>query len=172
VTDEQRSRWACPAREASIQNRDSWFIYIEEAPHMVAAVIVTHGHLAQALLDAARLIVGDLPAVQAVGFEPWDGPDAARAKVERAIEQVDQGEGVLILADLPGGTPCNVGLACIDGRDIEVVTGVNLSMLVRIPAMQAGGPRPLGDLAADLADHGRRSIREASADVRRQEKEP
>lgn len=138
---------------------------------MVAAVIVTHGHLAQALVDAARLIVGELDAVQAVGFEPWDGPDTARAKVQRAMAQVDQGDGILLLVDLSGGTPCNVGLACIpeaadDGRQIEVVTGVNLSMIVKLPALQSAGDRPLADLAQEIAEHGGRSIKVASAAVR------
>ncbi len=132
---------------------------------MVAGVIVTHGQLAQALLDTARLIVGDLPLVQAVCLEPWDGGEVCSAKVHRAIDAVDQGDGVLVLADLPGGTPCNVGIGCLEDRKVEVVTGVNVSMLVKLRGLQLAGADLL-EAAHQVAIHGASSVRVMSEEVR------
>ncbi len=126
---------------------------------MVAVVIVTHGNLAQALLDAAHTIVGELPATQAVGLEPSDGPEQAQSKVEAAMEAVDEGNGTLFLVDLPGGTPCSICVGCISGHDAEVVTGVNLSMLVKLPFIRAADERSLHERAEQIAALGKRSIR-------------
>lgn len=132
---------------------------------MVASVIVTHGQLATALLDTARLIVGDLPHVEAVCLEPWDGADICSEKVHRAIDAVDDGEGVLVFADLPGGTPCNVGVACLTDRRVEVITGVNLSMIVKLRSIQRAGTS-LVEAAHELAQYGTRSVRVISEEIR------
>lgn len=131
---------------------------------MVGSVIVTHGPLAQALLETARLIVGDLPHVIAVGLEPWEGPSVCNDKVHRAVDEVDDGDGVIIFADLPGGTPCNVGLTCVADRRVEVVTGVNLSMLVKLRSAQLAQV-PLGETAHQVAAYGTRSVKIASEDL-------
>ncbi len=125
---------------------------------MIGGVIVTHGFLADALLESARLIVGETPHLVAVALDAADGPEACLRKLEEAVEEVDDGDGTLILTDLPGGTPCNVGVHCMARRRVRVVTGVNLSMVVKLGALQAAG-LPLDEIARRIADYGTRSIR-------------
>ncbi len=132
---------------------------------MIGGVIVTHGFLAQALLESARLIVGETPRLAAVGLEPGDGPEVCERKLRQAVEEVDDGDGVLVLTDLPGGTPCNVGLQCGGDGSLEVVTGVNLSMVVKLGALQAAG-MPLAEVADRIAEYGIRSIRVATRALR------
>lgn len=126
---------------------------------MIGVVVVTHGVLAQALLEAANLIVGELTAAAAVNLRPEDGPEAAREKVEAAVDAVDQGEGVLLLVDLPGGTPCTICVGCLEHRMAEVVTGVNLSMLVKVPFIRAADGLSLEERARELAAFGARAVR-------------
>ena len=125
---------------------------------MIGGVIVTHGFLADALLESARLIVGDTPQLVAVGLDASDGPEVCTRKLDEAIDEVDDGDGALILTDLPGGTPCNVGIHCMARRPVKVVTGVNLSMVVKLGALRAAG-LPLEEVARRIADYGVRSIR-------------
>ena len=110
-------------------------------------VVVTHGQLATELLNAAEMIVGDLPACQAVSIGWHDDVTVAHA-------------AILILTDMFGGTPTNLGLAFLEAGRVEVVTGVNLGMLITL----AKGPGDDDVLARarSLADHGRSAIRVAS----------
>ncbi len=126
---------------------------------MVAIVIVTHGRLADSLLDTARLIVGDLPATAAVGLEPADGPEAALRKVETAIARIDEGDGVILLVDLPGGTPCTVCMACLSRVQAEVVSGVNLTTVVKVPFVRSEAGLTLAEKAVRLASYGSRAVR-------------
>ncbi|MFI5177016.1 MAG: PTS sugar transporter subunit IIA [Vicinamibacterales bacterium] len=126
----------------------------------LGVVVVTHGQLASELLNAAEMIVGDLPGFAAVSIGWQDPVDTAREAIERAIARVDRGGGVLLLTDMFGGTPANLGLTFLEAGRIEVVTGVNLPMLIKL----AKAPET-GDLRArarDLCDHGRAAIRVAS----------
>ena len=126
---------------------------------MVGVVIVTHGSLAQALLEAASLIVGEIPRSVAVCLDPGDGPNDAREKVETAIASVEEGEGTLLLVDLPGGTPCSVCLGCLGQSVAEVVAGVNLSMLVKVPFVRSVSGRPLSEYAEEIASYGAKAVR-------------
>src|SRR6266566_4161759 len=98
-----------------------------QSPRKVAAVIVTHGHLAGELLAAAEMIVGPISHIAAVSIGWHDDVDAARDEVQRAIGRVSQGAGVLLLTDMFGGTPTNIASMFMDDGNIEVVTGVNRS---------------------------------------------
>ena len=126
----------------------------------VRVVVVTHGQLATELLNAAEMIVGDLPGFAAVSIGWQDPVDTAREAIERAIARVDRGGGVLLLTDMFGGTPANLGLTFLEAGRIEVVTGVNLPMLIKLAkAPEAGDLRVR---ARELCDHGRAAIRVAS----------
>ena len=124
--------------------------------HLIGAVVVTHGQLATELVNAAEMIVGDLPHFAAVSIGWHDDVDAAREQVERAIERVRGGNGVLLLTDMFGGTPSNLAMAFLAADDVEVVTGVNLPMLIKLASLRkASEPAAV---ARELRDAGRTAI--------------
>ena len=136
----------------------------------VGVVVVTHGQLASELLNAAEMIVGDLPGFSAVSIGWHDDVDMARDAIERAIEKARaRAGGVLLLTDMFGGTPSNLGLTFLEAGRVEVVTGVNLPMLIKLA--KAPDDANLTVLARDLCAHGRAAIRVAS-DLLRADREP
>ena len=134
----------------------------------VGVVVVTHGQLAAELLNAAEMIVGDLPRFAAVSIGWHDDVTLAHEAIARAIAKVDGGGGVLILTDMFGGTPSNLGLACLEAGKVEVVTGVNLPMLIKLA--RAPEAAEVLSLARALCEHGRAAIRVAS-DLLRSDRE-
>ncbi len=132
---------------------------------MVGLVIATHGHLADELVSTAEQIVGKLSAVATCLVEPGAAPDEIREKVRAAVRSVDSGEGVIVLADLFGGTPCNQSLTMLGQLDLEVLTGVNLPMLLKANSLR-NGTLPLETLARSLAEYGQKNITCASALLR------
>lgn len=127
---------------------------------MPGVVVVTHGQLAAELLNAAEMIVGDLPGFAAVSIGWHDDVTVARAAIAAAIDKVRSSAGVLLLTDMFGGTPSNLGLAFLEAGRVEVVTGVNLPMLITIA--KATDDEDLLSRARRLGDHGRTAIRVAS----------
>src|SRR6266576_5281020 len=109
----------------------------KEETRKIAGVIVTHGHLAGELLAAAEMIVGPISFITAVSIGWHDDVDAARDEVQRAISRVSQNAGVLLLTDMFGGAPTNIALMFLEDGNIEVVTGVNLPMVIKL-AGQSG----------------------------------
>src|SRR3982750_913346 len=105
-----------------------------ETPKKIAGVVVTHGHLANELLAAAEMIVGPISHITAVSIGWHDDVEAARAEIERAIQQVSQGRGVILLTDMFGGTPTNIASMFLSEGEIEVITGVNLPMVIKLAA--------------------------------------
>src|SRR5258708_35291615 len=103
----------------------------------IAGVIVTHGHLAGELLAAAEMIIGPVSHITAVSIGWHDDVDAARDEVQRAISQVSQKAGVLLLTDMFGGTPTNIASMFLEEGSVEVLTGVNLPMVIKL-ATQTG----------------------------------
>ncbi len=126
---------------------------------MIGTLILTHGGLARELLAAAREISGELEQFEAVSLEWGDSPDEARAKVRAAISRVDSGQGVLILADTFGGTPCNVALSVQDPGRVEVLSGVNLPMVMRLACQGNRQQTDPTEAARWLQAKGRDSIR-------------
>jgi len=127
---------------------------------MVGIVIVTHGDLGTELLRTAEEIVGKLPRVEAVSIQAEEKIERARKKIEAVLQRVNDGSGVLILTDLFGGTPSNLVLSYLESGRVEVVTGVNLPMLMKLPALRE--ERNLRALAEKLAKYGQRNILVAS----------
>ena len=128
----------------------------------IGVVVVTHGQLATELLNAAEMIVGDLPGFVALSIGWHDDVTLAREALERAIERAREGGEipVLILTDMFGGTPSNLGLSFLQPGRVEVITGVNLPMLIALA--RASNPDDLLLLARALCDDGREAIRVAS----------
>lgn len=99
---------------------------------MVGVVIVAHGKLAESFKESIEFITGQQESFEAVSIEAQNNVDLARQRLKNAIERVDQGEGVLILTDMFGGTPTNLSLSFLEEKRIEVLTGVNLPMLIKL----------------------------------------
>ena len=127
----------------------------------VAGVIVTHGHLAGELLAAAEMIVGPIAHIAAVSIGWHDDVDAARDEVQRAITRVSRGAGVLLLTDMFGGTPTNIASMFLEEGVIEVVTGVNLPMVIKLATSTT--EEPLAEIARKICDQGRQGIYLAGA---------
>src|SRR5580765_4888617 len=124
--------------------------------HKVAGVIVTHGHLAGELLAAAEMIVGPISHITAVSIGWHDDVDAARDEVQRAITRVSQGAGVLLLTDMFGGTPTNIASMFLEEGRVEVATGVNLPMVIKLASQDA--QLTLNETARRVCDLGRQGI--------------
>ncbi len=127
----------------------------------IAGVVVTHGHLAGELLAAAEMIVGPISHIAAVSIGWHDDVDAARDEVQRAITRVSQGAGVLLLTDMFGGTPTNIASMFLEEGVIEVVTGVNLPMVIKLAT--STGDESLAEIAPKIRDQGRQGIYLAGA---------
>ncbi len=98
----------------------------------IGAVIVTHGHLASEFIAAAEMIVGPLPHLTHASIDWHDDIDVAKAELERAIARVSRGHGVLLLTDMFGGSPTDIASMFLGDPAIEVVTGVNLPMILKL----------------------------------------
>jgi mannose PTS system EIIA component len=134
---------------------------------MIGVVVVTHGQLAVELLNAAEMIVGDLPQFTAVSIGWHEDVNDAREDIAQAIERVKGDGGVLLLTDMFGGTPSNLGMTFLEGDRLEVITGVNLPMLIKLASLS--GSANLLAVAREMRDHGRNAIWVAS-DLLRGEK--
>ena len=128
---------------------------------MIGALIVTHGGLAAEFLRAAQTIEPGLGGVRALVLDWNENPDRASETVGTTIREMDTGEGVVVLTDMFGGTPSNVSLPFLEEGRVEIVTGVNLPMVVKLSLRDQRG-MTLHDLARQLRDKGRKSIEVAS----------
>jgi PTS system mannose-specific IIA component len=127
---------------------------------MIGVVVVTHGQLATELVNAAETIVGDLPHFSAVSIGWHEDVQDAREAIAAAIERVRQPGGVLLATDMFGGTPSNLGITFLKEDAVEIVTGVNLPMLIKAANLPDG--QRLTDVARMLREHGRNAIWVAS----------
>ncbi len=123
-------------------------------------LIVSHYRLGEELLQALRLIVPECPRFYAVGIDPKQSVDEMRSAIAAALHEADQGEGVLVLTDMFGGTPSNISLSFLDERKVEVVTGINLPMLIKLATLTED--KPLDELATFIKEYGQRNISVAS----------
>jgi len=126
----------------------------------VGLVIVTHCDLGTEFLRALRMIVPGSRDFEAVSLDPDENLDAIRKKILSSITAADEGHGVLILTDMFGGTPSNVALSFLEEHHVEVVTGMNLPMLVKLAGSK--GEESLEDMATTAKEYGQRNISVAS----------
>ncbi len=127
---------------------------------MVGLIILTHCQIAGELVQSASMIVGEIPSCVAIGISPEERVESIAERVEQALTKVDEGEGTLILTDLFGGTPSNVGLSFLQEKKVEVVSGVNLPMILKLSLGRRG--KELKEVAREARDAGRKSISIAS----------
>jgi PTS system mannose-specific IIA component len=125
-----------------------------DAEPVVGGVIITHGHLASEFIAAAEMIAGPIPHVTPASIDWHDDIDVARAELERAIVRVSHDRGVLLLTDMFGGAPTDIASMFLGDASIEVITGVNLPMILKLADQSPG---------ASLAEVSR-SVREAGKD--------
>jgi mannose PTS system EIIA component len=131
---------------------------------MIGVVVATHGKLAEELIRTAEAVVGKIEQISPMSIEA-SSPDM-RGDLKAAIQQVDQGDGVLLLTDIYGGSPTNLCLSFLTERKVEVVTGVNLPMLLQLPSVRnaKGG---IAAVAQKLVEAGQKSVTNASEALRR-----
>jgi len=128
---------------------------------MIGLVIATHSRLAEEFLNAAEMIIGPLRGVRTVCIRTEDNVEQIRENITRAMEEAGaDGEGVVIMTDMFGGTPANISLSFLDPQRIEVLTGVNLPMILKFFNTQEG--LSLSELAGMLKAYGQQSISLAS----------
>lgn len=123
---------------------------------MIGIVVITHGGVAEELVNAARNIVGEIPAIAAVSIGWSDDPAAAHAAIERGLAAV--GGTALVLTDMFGGTPTNLSLPFLSEK-VEIVTGVNLPMVIKASGLREGS---LVEVARAVREQGKGSIYVAS----------
>jgi PTS system mannose-specific IIA component len=127
---------------------------------MIGGVIVTHGQLANELVSAAEMIVGEIDHITAVSIGWHDDVDVAREQVARAIQRVEASQGVIVLTDMFGGTSTNIAATFLEEGAVEVVTGVNLPMVIKLANQEDG--ETLAQLARRVRDQGQQQINLAS----------
>ena len=122
----------------------------------IGGVIVSHGQVANELLAAAETVVGALNHIVAVSIGWHDDVELAKDEIERAIKQVSQGSGVLVLTDMFGGTPTNISAMFIKAGEVEIVTGVNLPMVIKLASQNK--QMDLTEMARQVEEQGKQAI--------------
>lgn len=123
---------------------------------MLGIVLITHGNLGKELLAAAEFVLGSIPQSDAVTLTGAEDADRLTGKLQESLTRVDRGDGAIILTDMFGGTPSNISLAFLEEGKREVVTGVNLPMIIKAASERDG--KTLEELAAQVCKAGRDSI--------------
>lgn len=123
---------------------------------LVGVLVVTHGQLGYELVAAAEMIVGEVSHIEAVSIGWHDDVNQSRREIEQAASGVDQGKGVIVLTDMFGGTPSNLSLPLLEKGKLEIITGVNLPMIIKLA--EQSGKEELEELAAKVCRHGQKHI--------------
>lgn len=127
---------------------------------LIGLVIVAHGGLAAALLDATEHVVGPQRAARAIAIDPSDDLHARQAEIAEAVSQADEGAGVVVVTDMFGGTPSNLAHGALSLPNVEVVYGANLPLLVKLAKMR---DRPLAEAVRAALESGRKYVDSAAA---------
>jgi mannose PTS system EIIA component len=127
---------------------------------MVGIVIIAHGKYAEELIQTAQFIVGNIEQCVSVNVFANDGPDQIRKELQQALKDVDDGDGVLVLTDMFGGTPSNIALSFLMEGKVEVLTGSNIPMMLKLATGRKD--MPLKELAVFIKQYGQRNISLAS----------
>ena len=127
----------------------------------IGGVIVSHGQVATELVAAAEAVVGDIQHIVAVSIGWHDDVEAAQNEIDRAIQSVSQGNGVIVLTDMFGGTPTNISAMFLKEGEVEIVTGVNLPMVIKLASNAK--EISLADLAREIEEQGKQAIHRTSA---------
>lgn len=126
---------------------------------MVGILIISHGSLPEALISSVQLVVGSFPRIDGIALLEQEGSQSLKSRIREKLAHLDEGDGVLILTDILGGTPTNLSLSVIDYEKVDVVTGVNFPMLLALASHR--NERSLEKLTRIVIRSGRKSITSA-----------
>jgi PTS system mannose-specific IIA component len=123
---------------------------------MVGILVITHGRLARALISSVEFLVGKLQKIRGVYIWPKDTDEQVKKRIQKKMLELDEGDGILVLTDILGGTPTSLGLSFLEKYNVEVVTGVNIPMLITVSSYRRG--RSLEEISQLVKKSGQRSI--------------
>jgi PTS system mannose-specific IIA component len=128
---------------------------------MIGGIIVSHGKLAEELLNALTIILGEAPNIEAISIGWYDDVADSKRKISQSVKRVDQKNGVVIFTDMFGGTPSNLSFSFLKDDQVEIITGVNLPMLIKFVSLQRGNN--LKEVVRKVVEQGKKNIHLASA---------
>ena len=131
---------------------------------MIGGIIVSHGKLAEELLNALTIILGETVNIEAISIGWYDDVEDSKKKINECLKKVDQKNGVLIFTDMFGGTPSNLSFSFLKDNQVEIITGVNLPMLIKFASLQRSNS--LQEVAKKVVEQGQKNIHLASALLR------
>ena len=128
---------------------------------MIGGIIVCHGRMAEEFLNALTIILGEAPNIEAISIGWYDDVEESKKKINQSLKRVDQKSGVVIFTDMFGGTPSNLSFSFYKENHVEIVTGVNLPMLIKFVSLQRNNN--LKDVAKKVVDQGKKNVHLVSA---------
>lgn len=127
---------------------------------MIGGIIISHGKLAEELLNALTIILGEAVNLEAISIGWYDDVEESKKKINQSLKRVDQKNGVLIFTDMFGGTPSNISFSFLKDNQVEIITGVNLPMLIKFASLQR--TNNLKEVAKKIVEQGKKNIHLAS----------
>ena len=128
---------------------------------MIGGIIVCHGRMAEEFLNALTIILGEAPNIEAISIGWYDDVEDSKKKINQSLKRVDQKSGAVIFTDMFGGTPSNLSFSFYKENHVEIVTGVNLPMLIKFVSLQRNNN--LKDVAKKVVDQGKKNVHLVSA---------
>jgi len=128
---------------------------------MIGGIIVSHGKLGEELLNALTIILGEAVNIEAISIGWYDDVEESKKKINQSLKRVNQKNGVLIFTDMFGGTPSNLSFSFLNNNQVEIITGVNLPMLIKFVSLQRS--HNLNEVAKKVVEQGKKNIHLASA---------
>ena len=128
---------------------------------MIGGIVVSHGKLGEELLNALSIILGEAPNIEAISIGWYDDVDESKKRINQSLKRVNQKSGVVIFTDMFGGTPSNLSYSFLKGNEVEIITGVNLPMLIKFVSLQRSSS--LREVARKVVEQGKKNIHLASA---------
>jgi PTS system mannose-specific IIA component len=128
---------------------------------MIGGIVVSHGKLGEELLNALSIILGEAPNIEAISIGWYDDVDESKKRISQSLKRVNQKSGVVIFTDMFGGTPSNLSYSFLKKEEVEIITGVNLPMLIKFVSLQRSNN--LTEVARKVVEQGKKNIHLASA---------
>lgn len=128
---------------------------------MIGGIIVSHGKLAEELLNALTIILGEVVNIEAISIGWYDDVEESKKKINQSLKRINQKNGIVIFTDMFGGTPSNLSFSFLKDDQVEIITGVNLPMLIKFVSLQRSSN--LKEVAKKVVEQGKKNIHLASA---------
>ncbi len=135
---------------------------------MVGILIASHGRLGEEMVRTAEFIYGEIPRMKAANLSPNESVNSYREKIKMLVEELDEGDGVLILTDIFGGTPFNIAITFFNDRKVEVVAGFTLAMILKLATVR-NEIQNISDIAKFIVEYGRKKIYYAENPIQQKE---